>query len=65
MKVKLTFEYDTDSGEYEMIINNLSSPGQGVPLKNIQEAIRRITSDVEKQVTGLPEIEKVIARNDN
>lgn len=65
MKVKLTFEYDTESGEYEMTVNNITNPGQGIPLKNIQEAIQRITKDVEKQVTGLPEVEKVIVRNDN
>lgn len=66
MKVKLTFRYDTCSGEYEMTVNNLSSPGQGIPLKDIQEVIKRITGNVEKQITGLPEVENVIiSRNDN
>ena len=65
MKVKITFEYDTENGEYEMTVNNLTNPGQGIPLENIQEAIRRITGDVEKQVTGLPKVEKVVVRNDN
>jgi len=56
MKVKLTFEYDTDTGKYVMQVNNMSNPGQGIPLENIKEAISRITGDVEVQITGLPEV---------
>jgi hypothetical protein len=65
MKVKLTFEYDTTTGQYEMMVNNLSNPGQGIPLENIKEAIRRITGDVEKKVIGLPEVVEKIERMDN
>ena len=65
MKVKLIFEYDTSDGEYSMTVNNLSNPGQGIPLENIKEAIRRITGDVEHKITGLPEVNPVVKREDN
>lgn len=65
MKVKLIFEYDTEDGEYSMTVNNLSNPGQGIPLENIKEVIRRITGDVEHQITGLPEVNTVVEREDN
>ena len=65
MKVRITFEYETLSGEYEMTVNNLSNPGQAIPLNNIQEAIKRITGDVEKEVIGLPEVNTIIDRKDN
>jgi len=65
MKVKIIFEYDTSSGEYEMQVNNLSHPGQGIPLSSIQEAIRRITGDVEHKATGLPPVVDEVERKDN
>lgn len=65
MKVKLIFEYDTDTGEYEMEVNNVSNPGQGISLASIQEAVRRITGNVEKQITSLPETSERIERKDN
>jgi predicted RNase H-like HicB family nuclease len=65
MKVRLIFEYDTSDGDYSMEVNNLSNPGQGIPLENIKEAIRRITGDVERQATGLPEVSETIEREDN
>lgn len=65
MKVRLIFEYDTSDGEYSMTVNNLSNPGQGIPLENIREAIKRITGDVEHQITGLPEVNQVVKREDN
>jgi len=48
-----------------MTVNNLSNPGQAIPLNNIQEAIKRITGDVEKEVIGLPEVNTIIDRKDN
>jgi len=65
MKVKLTFIFDTDGGEYEMTVNNLSHPGQGIPLDIIQKAVMKITEDTKQKITGLPEVDSSQIRGDN
>ena len=48
--VKIIFEIDLESGEYETEFKNISSPGEGMSYYALKEAIRRVFGDICGQV---------------
>ncbi len=50
MKVRVTIDFEIPGGEYEVQVNNISNPGQGMDWHVVQEALYRIIGDVVKDV---------------
>lgn len=42
MKVRVTIEFDTTSGDYEVQYNNLSSPGEPIDFGVVSRALDRV-----------------------
>ena len=49
MKVRLTFDLNVSAGEYELVVNNLTNPGESIDLTAAMDVLRRILLDVEKK----------------
>lgn len=65
MKGKVTIEFDTVSGEYELDFKNISDPGEGIDYAVMQRALRQVISDVDRQVGGKLSATDQVIRNDN
>lgn len=49
MRVAVTVEVDTETGDYEMVCRNVSHPGDGIDWGIVSEMLRRIFVDVDKR----------------
>jgi len=65
MKIRVTIEFDIDSGEYELQYKNISHPGTSIDANHLTEAVRRILGDFDKQTGGDISITDVAPRGDN
>lgn len=50
MKYKVTVEFDSETGDYDLLFNNLTDKSQGVDYNMIMKAMRKIFGDFEKQM---------------
>ena len=49
MKVRCEIVLDMETGDYELRFHNATEPGERMDYKQIQEALRRVISDVSKR----------------
>lgn len=49
MKARVTIDIDSSTGDYDLIFNNISSPGAPIDYTALTAVLRRIFSDVDKK----------------
>jgi hypothetical protein len=51
-KVRLTLDLDLASGDYDMVVNNLSQPGGMIDLGRALAMVRKVLCDAEVKADG-------------
>lgn len=49
MRLRLTCVLNLDSGDYAVDVQNLSNPGEGVPLLQLRAVLDRVLDDLERR----------------
>lgn len=64
-RYRVEVEFDTDTGDYDIVPRNLSHPGTGIDYHMMKNALRKIFGDFIEQREG--EINRAVkqAREDN
>ena len=54
MRIKTVIEMNTDTGEFTTQFFNLSNPGEGIEYHTINDILKKIFKDVDKQIGTAP-----------